>query len=102
MGQTVAVVEKQTAIPGIYRFELNRAITGTGHERYRSLADVLGSRPADVLARRLFERGGVLAVHIHANQVSVELEPFGSTDGISEIITGLYTHYVEGVLPKKF
>ena len=102
MGQSVSVVEKPTSRPGIVRFEVNRPLTGTGHERYRSLEDTSGTRPADVLARRLFERGGVQAVHVHGNQVLVELVPFGSTDGMVDVIRGLFTHYVEGVAPKSF
>ena len=102
MGQTVSVVEKKSAIAGIVRFELNRALTGTGHERYRSAADAEGVRPPDVLARRLFARGGIRSVHVHANQVSVELEPFGSSEGLAEVIIGLYTHYTEGVTPRSF
>ena len=36
MGQMVAVSEQPSASPGIVRFELNRALTGMGHERYEA------------------------------------------------------------------
>ena len=102
MGQTVMVVEKPTSTPGIVRFELNRSLTGMAHERYRNGDEIIGVRPPDELARRLFERGGVQAVHIYSNQVTVELESFGTSEGIQDIIQGLYTHYTEGVEPKQF
>ena len=57
MGQMVAVTEKPSSSPGIVRFELNRALTGMGHERFRSAADAFGPRPAAELARRLFATG---------------------------------------------
>jgi len=102
MGQSVAVSEMPTGRAGVIRFEVNRPLTGMGHERYRSLEDCTGDRPPDVLAHRLIERGGVKAVHVYGNQVTVELEPFGSRDGLIDIVRGLFTHYVEGVVPKKF
>jgi len=102
MGQSVAVTEKPTGHVGVIRFEVNRPLTGMGHERYRSLEDCSGDRPPDVLARRLLGRGGVKAVHVYGNQVTVELEPFGTSDGLIDIVRGLFTHYLEGVEPKKF
>lgn len=102
MGQSIAVSEKPSGRVGIVRFEVNRPLTGMGHERYRSLDDCSGDRPPDVLARRLIESGGVKAVHVYGNQVTVELEAFGTSDGLIDIVRGLFTHYVEGVEPKKF
>jgi len=102
MGQSVAVSEKPTGHVGVIRFEVNRPLTGMGHERYRSLADCSGHRPPDVLARRLLEREGVKAVHVYGNQVTVELLPFGTGEGLIDIVRGLFTHYLEGVEPKKF
>jgi len=102
MGQSVAVTEKPTGHVGVIRFEVNRPLTGMGHERYLSLEDCSGDRPPDVLARRLLGRGGVKAVHVYGNQVTVELEPFGTSDGLIDIVRGLFTHYLEGVEPKKF
>jgi hypothetical protein len=102
MGQSIAVSEKPTGRTGVVRFEVNRPLTGMGHERYRSLEDCTGDRPPDILARRLLERGGVKAVHVYGNQITVELEPFATSDGLIEIVRGLFTHYLEGVEPKKF
>ena len=61
--------------PGTAVFDLNRSLTGMGHERYYSAGDAVGHRPCDVLARRLFEREGVRVVHIYSNVVTVELAP---------------------------
>jgi hypothetical protein len=102
MGQSVAVTEKPTGHPGMLRFEVNRPLTGMGHERYRSLDDCTGDRPPDVLARRLLEHGGIKAVHVYGNQVTVELEAFGSSEGLIDIVRGLFIHYLDGVEPKKF
>jgi len=102
MGQSIAVSEKPTGRQGMVRFEVNRPLTGMGHERYRSLEDCTGDRPPDILARRILERDGIKAVHVYGNQVTVELEAFGSSEGLIEIVRGLFTHYLEGVEPKKF
>ncbi|MDQ6696507.1 MAG: hypothetical protein M3Z46_03510 [Actinomycetota bacterium] len=93
MGQPIAVVEKASSNPGVVRFETNRALTGMGHERYRSLADTVGTRPPDVLARRLFERGGVEAVHINGNIVTVDLAKGYTSTGLKELIEHLYLFY---------
>jgi len=99
MGQAVAVFEKPTTTQGVVRFELNRSLTGSGHERYESPADCTRDRPPDVLARRLFERGGVKKVHIFSNVVTVTLEAGADSDGILDIIRNLYIHYLPGVTP---
>jgi hypothetical protein len=93
MGQPI------TRREGIVRFELNRSLTGMGHERYTSAAGVSGHRPADVLARRLFEHDAVATVAIFSNEVTVELLPWKSADGLRESIEGLYIHYLPGVTP---
>jgi hypothetical protein len=102
MGQSVTVFEKPTGHPGVVRFEVNRPLTGMGHERYRSSEDCSGDRPPDVLAKRLFEHDGVKAVHVYGNQITVELAAFASSDGLIEVVRGLFTHYVDGVAPKSF
>ncbi len=80
------------------RFEINRVLTGTGHERYRKDRPVVGDRPPDVLARRLFERGGIDQVHINSNVVTVDLSKGADdTSGIAGIIEDLYTFYRPGV-----
>jgi hypothetical protein len=99
MGQPITVVEKPTATAGIVRFEINRSLTGMGHERYRSLADATGHRPPDELARRLFERGGVDAVHVFSNIITVDLAKGSDGAGLLKVIENLFIHYRPGVLP---
>jgi hypothetical protein len=98
MGQPVTVIEKPSSRAGVVRFETNRVFTGMGHERYTSVAQAVDDRPADELARRLFDRGGVKAVHINGNVITVELEK-DDASGIKQIIEGLYTYYLPGVEP---
>jgi hypothetical protein len=99
MGQPITAVQKPTPQPDVVRFELNRSLTGMGHERYRSLADVKGDRPPDRLARALLEQPGVAAVHIYSNVVTVDLAGRSDGDGLRELIEGLFIHYREGVTP---
>ena len=99
MGQPITVVQKPTTRPGVLRFELNRSLTGMGHEHYASLTDAVGDRPPDVLARLLFEQGGVQSVHVYSNEVTVELDPDATGDGFAELIHDLFIHYRPGVTP---
>jgi hypothetical protein len=99
MGQPITVVEKPSPKPGVVRFEINRSLTGMGHERYRSADDATGHRPPDVLARHLLEHGGVAAVHIFSNVITVELTDNGTPEGMRELIEELFIHYREGVQP---
>ncbi len=97
MGQPVTVLEKPSSRAGIVRFEINRTLTGMGHERYRAGQVVEGDRPPDELARRLFERGGIEAVHINSNVITLDLGKGADADGVAEIIEDLYTYYRPGV-----
>jgi len=97
MGQLVTVLEKHARRRGVVRFELNRVLTGTGHETYRAGTPVEGTRPPDELARRFFAHGGIETVAVNANVVTVDLEKGGSADGLKEIIEDLYTYYRPGV-----
>ncbi len=99
MGQPVVVTRKPTTQRGLVRFELNRSVTGMGHERFTEPPDAGRNRPADELARRLFAQGDVAAVSLYSNQVTVELVPHGNDDGLQDIIEGLYIHYTPGVTP---
>ena len=81
------------------RFEINRSLTGMAHERYRSADDAGGDRPPDVLARRLFERGDVVSVHVYSNVIDVHLAEGGDGKGIKDLIEDLFIHYKEGVQP---
>lgn len=94
MGEIVNVVERPSPRPGIVRFETNRALSGMGHDRYVAGQPIEDDRSVDELARRIFARGGVKAVHINGSVVTVGLEDGQSSDGIADIIRGLYTFYV--------
>ena len=99
MGQPVVVTEKPTARPGVWRFEANRVLTGMAHERYRAGSVIVGDRPPDELARRIFAQGTAELVHVYGNVVTVTLARGHSPAGLREIIEGLYTYYREGVTP---
>ena len=99
MGQLITVTEKPSARHGVVRFETNRALTGMAHERYRTIDDTFGTRPPDVLARALFEHGGVQSVSVHGNIVTVELRPGAGTEGMAVLIEDLFIHYKPGVAP---
>jgi hypothetical protein len=102
MGQMVAVTEKPSTSPGVVRFELNRALTGMGHERFRSAADAFGPRPAAELARRLFATGQTAAVHVYANIVTVDLKKGASSTGLADIMRHLYQYWQPGMAPPTF
>ncbi|MFN2607846.1 MAG: hypothetical protein ABR511_08110 [Acidimicrobiales bacterium] len=98
MGQLITVTPKPTSKEGVAVFELNRSLTGMGHERYRS-GEIAGHRPVDELARRVFATGHVTAVHVYSNVVTVELagsDP-AAAQGLADVIRDLFTYYREGV-----
>ncbi len=97
MGQLITVSRKPSIRPDVAIFELNRSLTGMGHERYKSAADAFRDRPVDELARRLFEAGGVQGVHIYSNMVTVDMAAGVSGDALEDIIRDLFTYYREGV-----
>ena len=97
MGQSITVTEKPGLRHDVVRFELNRSLTGMGHERYRSADDALGDRPPDELARRLFARGGIEAVHVYGNVVTIDLAPGANSEGLADIIETLFIYYGPGV-----
>ena len=99
MGQPVAVVEKPSKTPGIIRYELNRNLTGMGHDRFASSGDAQGSTPSALLARRLFDTGKVAAVHVYGNIITVDLAKGQSADGLVPVFESLYTYYVPGFVP---
>lgn len=100
MGQPIAVIRRTTSRPGTLRFEINRSLTGMGHERYNSADAIDDDRPPDALARRLFEAGGVRSVHIYSNIITVEVDESGGDAAAYEaLIRDLYLHYREGVTP---
>lgn len=102
VGQLVAVTERPSPLPGIVRFELNRALTGMGHERFRSVDEAAGPQPAAELARRLFATGQVDAVHVYSNMVTVDLAKGGSASGLSDVVRNLYRYWQPGMAPPSF
>jgi hypothetical protein len=96
MGQPITVVEKRSHRPGVVRFEINRPLTGMGHERYLAGDTIDGVRPPDELARRLFARGGIEAVHVYDNMITVDLEKGASGDGLIDVIRDLFRYYHDG------
>ena len=77
------------------RFEINRPLSGMGHERYVAGQTIDDHRPVDELARRLFDRGGIDAIHINGSVVTVELAGGRSADGLADVIRELFVHYHE-------
>jgi len=96
MGQPINVVEKPSNTPGLARFEINRSLTGMGHERYASVDDILSDRPVDELARRLFDSGGVTQVHANGSVITVHLADGWAGDQLLDVIRGLYIFYPPG------
>ena len=97
MGEPVSVIEKPSANHGVVRFETNRSFTGMGHERYSAGDDIIDNRPPDAIARLLFETGKVAKVHVYAQTITVTLAQGATSDGLKEVIEGLYIHYKPGV-----
>ncbi|MGH9187153.1 MAG: hypothetical protein ACRD0U_15270 [Acidimicrobiales bacterium] len=97
MGQPITVVEKPSSRPGMVRFEINRPLTGMGHERFVKERPVEGNLPVHELSRRLFARGGVDAVHANGSVITLDLSKGANTDGIADLIRQLFIYYREGV-----
>ena len=99
VGQPVDVKQTTAGVAGRIRVELNRTLTGQGHEKFTSVSQAIGPRPAAELARRLFNSGAVLGVHIFANIVTIDLV-HGSRDGdLAQIITDLHQYWKPGMKP---
>ena len=96
MGQPVRVAERPSAArPGTVRFETNRPLTGRGGTATTSSAADASSAedPADVLAWRLFKRGGVDHVHVYGNVATIDISRGHTSEGITELIEELFAHY---------
>lgn len=102
MGQLVGVVEKPSSAPGVVRYELNRTLSGMGHERFVSLLDADGATPSSSLARQLLSTGKVSSVHIYSNIVTVGLEEGFTSDGLADIVREMYRYWKPGVVPPVF
>ena len=102
MGQLVGVVEKPSTTPGVVRFELNRSLSGMGHERFTSVDDAIGSKPSPALARLLFATGKVSGVHIYGNMVTVDVTKGFDSSGLGDIVREMYQYWKPGVEPPTF
>jgi len=73
MGQPITVSVRTGSRPEVRMFDLNRSLTGMALEIYPSASSerVAGTRPPDVLAKRLFDLGAV-HVSIYSNVVTVD------------------------------
>ena len=99
MGQLVALEQKAGGASTIVRFETNRSLTGSGHERFTSAAEAKGPRPAAVIARRFFEAGHVSWVHVYGNCITASLEAGASQASLNEIVRDLYQYWKPGMVP---
>ncbi len=81
------------------RYELNRALTGQGHERFASPSQAVGPRPAAELARRLFATGEAETIHVFSNVVTVRLAPGASGDALGPVLERLYEYWKPGMTP---
>ena len=97
MGQQVAVVEKPSPRPGLLRMETNRSLTGMGHERFTSMHDAIGPRPAAVLARQLLSTGKVDSVHMYGNIISVDIAKGFNSDGLADVVRNMYQYWKPGM-----
>ena len=97
MGQMVGVVEKKSATPGVVRFELNRSLSGMGHERFESVVEAIGSKPSASLARQLFATGKVDSVHVYGNIVTVDVAKGYDSGGLADIVREMYRYWKPGV-----
>jgi hypothetical protein len=86
----------------VVRFELNRSLTGMGHEHFHTAADAVGDRPAAVLASRLLATGRVSGVHVYANMVTVDLAKGYDATGLDEVVRDLYQYWKPGMAPPSF
>jgi len=102
MGQLVGVVEKPSTTPDVVRFELNRSLSGMGHERFMSADDAIGLGPSPSLARLLFATGKVAGVHIYGNIVMVDITEGFDSSGLADIVREMYRYWKPGVEPPAF
>ena len=99
MGQPVATKKVPSATPGRVRFEINRSLTGQGHEHYASATDARGTKPADVLARRLFATGAVTSVHVYGNMITLDVTPSASEAALQTAVEDMYQYWTPGKVP---
>ncbi len=96
MGQPVTFIRSTTPQPGVVRFELNRSLTGMGHEYYVAGHEIIGERPPDLLAKRILALGNVASIHIYSSVVTITFATTEQSD-IEAVLSDLYTYYLPGV-----
>jgi hypothetical protein len=79
------------------RFETNRTLTGMGHERFSSMADAVGPRPAAALARQLLATGKVDSVYMYSNIVSVDVSKGSTAEGLGDVVRNMYQYWKPGM-----
>ena len=102
MGQLVGVVEKPSSSPGVVRFELNRSLSGMGHERFAAGGEIVANTPSASLARQLIETGRVASVHVYGNMVTVDLAKGRDAEGLADVVREMYRYWKPGVTPPTF
>ena len=102
MGQLVAVTEKPSSTRGVVRFEINRSLSGMGHEHFASPADAWSDTPSAELARRMFATGQVSAVHVYGNIITVDIEKGHDSEGLADLVRHMYQYWKPGVEPPSF
>ena len=95
----MTVEQKAGGSSTVVRFETNRSLTGSGHERFTAASQAKGPRPAAVIARRFFESGHVSWVHVYGNIITASLEAGASQAGLNEIVRDLYQYWKPGMVP---
>jgi hypothetical protein len=70
-----------------------------GHERYVGPESAKTDKPADVLARRLFDTGAVRSVHVFGNMVTIDMAPAGEQDVVVKVVEDLYQYWKPGMQP---
>jgi len=79
------------------RFELNRSLTGMGHEHFASIRDAVGPRPAAALARQLLATGQVESVYMYGNIVTIDVSKGHTADGLSDVVRNMYQYWKPGM-----
>lgn len=90
MGQTITVSARRGARPEIRMFDCNRSLTGMAIEQYHGVPASEALRPADVLARRLFEMGAT-SVTVYSSVVTVAA-PAGAWADLEDKVVHTITH----------
>lgn len=97
MGEPITFIKTNSSRPGTVRYEINRTLTGTDHERYEAGQVIEDDRPVDQLAKDLLAVDGVSSLHIYANIITIQLSRDIDLSPIDEAIENLFIYYLPGV-----